>query len=296
MSQIINGKEVAAGIRAEVAEEVSKLRAANGRPPKLVVIQVGDNPASSTYVRNKKKACEECGIECEDIHLSKEISQFDLSTEIDKINHDDTVDGILVQLPLPEHINERAVVNMIDPCKDVDGFTLTNAGKLLAGEDCTLPCTPAGVIELLRSTGVNLVSKNAVVIGRSNIVGKPMALMLQRENMNVTMLHSKTSQDDMEFYCRRADVIVVATGHENTLTEDGKLHGDVSETVEAKWASYYSPVPMGVGPMTVAMLMKNVIRAYKQNNSKEMVKRELQRMVENKTLFYDKETKRYVLV
>ena len=244
MSQIINGKEVAAGIRAEVAEEVSKLRAANGRPPKLVVIQVGDNQASSTYVRNKKKACEECGIECEDIHLPKEISQFELNTEIDKINRDDTVDGILVQLPLPEHISERDVVDTIDPRKDVDGFTLANAGKLLAGEDCTLPCTPAGVIELLRSTGVNLASKNAVVIGRSNIVGKPMALLLQRENMNVTMLHSKTSQDDMEFYCRHADVIVVATGHENTLTdrhfyggknpiiidvginrgEDGKLH------------------------------------------------------------------------
>lgn len=282
VSQIINGKEVAAGIRAEVAEEVLKLRAASGRPPKLVVIQVGDNPASSTYVRNKKKACEECGIECEDIHLPTETSQFELSTEIDKINHDDTVDGILVQLPLPEHINEKVVVNMIDSNKDVDGFTIANAGKLLAGEDCTLPCTPAGVIELLRSTGVNLSSKNAVVIGRSNIVGKPMALLLQRENMNVTMLHSKTSQEDMEFYCRNADVIVVATGHENTLTDrhfyggknpiiidvginrgvDGKLHGDVSEEVKAKWSSYYTPCPGGVGPMTVAMLMRNVFRAY----------------------------------
>ena len=316
MSQIISGKEIAAKIRAEVAEEVFKLRAANGRPPKLVVIQVGDNPASSTYVHNKKKACEECGIECEDIHLPKEISQFELISKIVEINLDDTVDGILVQLPLPEHINERTVVDKIDPNKDVDGFTLSNAGKLLTGEDCTLPCTPAGVIELLRSTGVNLVSKNAVVIGRSNIVGKPMALLLQRENMNVIMLHSKTSQEDMEFYCRHADVVVVATGHENTLTDrhfyggknpiiidvginrgaDGKLHGDVPEEVKAKWSSYYSPVPMGVGPMTVAMLMKNVIRAYKQNNSTEMVKRELQRMVENKTLFYDKETKRYVLV
>lgn len=283
MSQIINGREVAAEIMAEVAEEVSKLRAANGRPPKLVVIQVGDNPASSTYVRNKKKACEECGIECEDVHLSTETSQFELSTEIAKINHDDTVDGILVQLPLPGHINERAVLNMIDPRKDVDGFTLANTGKLLAGEDCTLPCTPAGVIELLHSTGVNLTSKNAVVIGRSNIVGKPMTLLLQRENMNVTMLHSKTLQDDMEFYCRQADVIVVATGHENTLTDrhfyggknpiiidvginrgsDGKLHGDVSETVKAKWSGYYTPCPGGVGPMTVAMLMRNVVRAYK---------------------------------
>ena len=282
MSQIISGKEIAAKIRAEVAEEVFKLRAANGRPPKLVVIQVGDNPASSTYVRNKKKACEECRIECEDIHLPKEISQFELISKIVEINLDDTVDGILVQLPLPEHINERTVVDKIDPNKDVDGFTLSNAGKLLTGEDCTLPCTPAGVIELLRSTGVNLASKNAVVIGRSNIVGKPMALLLQRENMNVIMLHSKTSQEDMEFYCRHADVVVVATGHENTLTDrhfyggknpiiidvginrdaDGKLHGDVSEEVKAKWSSYYSPVPMGVGPMTVAMLMRNVFRAY----------------------------------
>ena len=284
MSQIISGKEIAAKIRAEVAEEVFKLRAANGRPPKLVVIQVGDNPASSTYVRNKKKACEECGIECEDIHLPKEISQFELISKIVEINLDDTVDGILVQLPLPEHINERTVVDKIDPNKDVDGFTLSNAGKLLTGEDCTLPCTPAGVIELLRSTGVNLASKNAVVIGRSNIVGKPMALLLQRENMNVTMLHSKTSQDDMEFYCRHADVIVVATGHENTLTDrhfyggknpiiidvginrgaDGKLRGDVSETVKAKWAGYYTPCPGGAGPMTVAMLMKNTLRAYKK--------------------------------
>ena len=141
MSQIINGREVAAEIRAEVAEEVSKLRAANGRPPKLVVIQVGDNPASSTYVRNKKKACEECGIECEDIHLPTETSQLELSTEIAKINHDDTVDGLLVQLPLPAHIDERQVLETIGPVKDVDGFTLSNAGKLLTGEDCTLPCT-----------------------------------------------------------------------------------------------------------------------------------------------------------
>lgn len=286
MSQIISGKEIAAKIRAEVAEEVFKLRAANGRPPKLVVIQVGDNPASSTYVRNKKKACEECGIACEDIHLPKEISQFELISKIVEINLDDTVDGILVQLPLPEHINERTVVDKIDPNKDVDGFTLSNAGKLLTSEDCTLPCTPTGVIELLRSTGVNLASKNAVVIGRSNIVGKPMALLLQRENMNVTMLHSKTSQEDMEFYCRHADVVVVATGHENTLTDrhfyggknpiiidvginrgaDGKLHGDVSEEVKAKYSSYYSPVPMGVGPLTIAMLIRNVFRAYKTAN------------------------------
>lgn len=284
MSQIINGKEIAAKIRAEVTEEVEKFKHMGCRPPKLMVIQVGEDPASSTYVRNKKKACEECGIECEDIHLPKEISQFELISKIVEINLDDTVDGILVQLPLPGHINERSVVNMIDPRKDVDGFTLSNAGKLLTGEDCALPCTPAGVIELLRSTGVNLVSKNAVVIGRSNIVGKPVSILLQRMNMNVTMLHSKTSDEDKQFYCRQADVIVVATGHENTLTDrhfyggknpiiidvginrgvDGKLRGDVSEEVKAKWSSYYTPVPGGVGPMTIAMLMKNVLRAYKQ--------------------------------
>lgn len=287
MGHIINGKELAAKIRAEVAAKISKLQATAYRPPKLVVIQVGDNPASSIYVRNKKRACEECGIECEDIHLPEETSQFELETRISKLNKDDTIDGILVQLPLPEHIDERIITNEIDPNKDVDGFTLLNAGKLLAGEDCILPCTPAGVIELLRSTGVNLTSKNAVVIGRSNIVGKPMSLLLQRENMNVTMLHSKTSQDDMEFYCRHADVIVVATGHENTLTDrhfygghnpiiidvginretDGKLHGDVAEEIKEKYSSYYTPVPNGCGPLTIAMLMKNVLRAYKKNIS-----------------------------
>lgn len=285
MSQTINGKEIAAKIRAEVTEEVEKFKHMGRRPPKLMVIQVGEDPASSTYVKNKKKACEECGIECQDIHLPENITKQDFLENIFKLQcRDEMIDGTLVQLPLPAHIDERQVLETIGPVKDVDGFTLSNAGKLLTGEDCTLPCTPAGVIELLRSTGVNLVSKNAVVIGRSNIVGKPMALLLQRENMNVTMLHSKTSQEDMEFYCRHADVVVVATGHENTLTDrhfyggknpiiidvginrgaDGKLRGDVSEEVKLKYSSYYTPVPGGVGPMTIAILMKNVIRAYKQ--------------------------------
>lgn len=285
MSQIINGKEIAAKIRAGVTEEVEKFKHMGRRSPKLMVIQVGEDPASSTYVKNKKKACEECGIECQDIHLPENITKQDLLENIFKLQcRDEVIDGTLVQLPLPAHIDERQVLETIGPVKDVDGFTLSNAGKLLTGEDCTLPCTPAGVIELLRSTGVNLVSKNAVVIGRSNIVGKPMALLLQRENMNVTMLHSKTSQEDMEFYCRHADVVVVATGHESTLTDrhfyggknpiiidvginrgaDGKLRGDVSEEVKAKYSSYYTPTPGGVGPMTIAMLMKNVLRAYKQ--------------------------------
>ena len=284
-SQIINGKEIATKIRAEVAEKVKALIESGYRAPCLTVIQVGDDPASSTYVRNKKKACEECGIECRDIHLPDTSKEKDILRTIRYLNIDKDVDGVLVQLPLPKHMNERRVLEHIAIQKDVDGFAIANAGKLIIGEDCTLPCTPSGVIELLRSTGVNLVSKNIVVIGRSNIVGKPMALLLQRENMNVTMLHSKTSQDDMEFYCRHADVIVVATGHENTLVDrhfygsrnpiiidvginrgaDGKLHGDVSEDVKEKYSSYYTPTPGGTGPLTVAMLMKNVLRAYKQN-------------------------------
>lgn len=280
MSEIISGKEIASKIKLEIAEEVKRIKT---HPPKLAVIQVGDDPASSTYVKNKEKACAECGIACENIHLPYDTRQSDLLEYVRTLNADDVVDGILVQLPLPPHIDSSAVIETIDPRKDVDGFTAINAGNLFLGKPSLVPCTAAGVVELLRSTGVSLFSKNAVVIGRSNIVGKPMALLLQQENMNVTMLHSKTSQDDMEFYCRHADVIVVATGHENTLTdrhfysgknpiiidvgihrgEDGKLHGDVSEEVKTKYSSYYSPVPMGVGPMTVAMLMKNVLTAYK---------------------------------
>ena len=285
MGRIINGKEIATKIRADLADKIKYLIEFGYRAPCLTVIQVGDDPASSTYVRNKKKACEECGIECRDIHLPDTSKEDDLLRTIRYLNIDKEVDGILVQLPLPKHMNERRVLEHIAINKDVDGFAIANAGKLLIGEDCTLPCTPAGVIELLRSTGVNLASKNAVVIGRSNIVGKPMALLLQRENMNVTMLHSKTSQDDMEFYCRHADVVVVATGHENTLTDrhfyggknpiiidvginrgsDGKLHGDVSEEVKAKYSSYYTPTPGGTGPLTIAMLMKNVFKAYKKD-------------------------------
>lgn len=280
MSEIISGKEIASKIKSKIAEEVGRIEI---WPPKLAVIQVGDDLASSTYVKNKERACAECGIACENIHLPDDVKQEDLLEYVKTLNEDDVVDGILVQLPLPPHIDASAVIETIDPRKDVDGFTAINAGNLFLGKPSLVPCTAAGIVELLRFTGVSLSSKNAVVIGRSNIVGKPMALLLQQENMNVTMLHSKTSQEDMEFYCRHADVIVVATGHENTLTDrhfyggknpiiidvginrgaDGKLHGDVSEAVKAKWSSYYTPCIGGVGPMTVAMLMKNVLTAYK---------------------------------
>ena len=291
MSQILNGKEIAFKIRAEVAEEVSKIRATNGRPPKLVVIQVGDNPASSTYVRNKKIACEKVGILCEDIHIDEEkdpaVTEFRIIGEIQKANRDDNINGILVQLPLPKGVDEETVLNYINSSKDVDGFGYLNAGKLFSKKDPEpfgfIPCTPAGIVHMLNSIsvpyGINFTGKNAVVIGRSNIVGKPVSILLQRMNMNVTMLHSKTSDEDKQFYCRHADVIVVATGHENTLTdrhfygdkkpiiidvgihrgEDGKLHGDVSEEIKAKYSSYYSPVPGGVGPLTISMLLKNVV-------------------------------------
>lgn len=291
MSKIISGKEIASKIKSEIAEEVRRIKT---RAPKLAVIQVGDAPASSTYVRNKERACTECGITCENIHLPDDVKQGDLLEYVRTLNEDDTVDGILVQLPLPPHIDSNAVIETIDQRKDVDGFTAVNAGNLFLGKPSLVPCTAAGIVELLRSTGVSLSSKNAVVIGRSNIVGKPIALLLQQENMNVTMLHSKTSQDDMEFYCRHADVIVVATGHENTLTDrhfyggknpiiidvginrgaDGKLYGDVPETVKAKWSSYYTPRIGGVGPMTVAMLMKNVLAAYKSINATDAVTHE----------------------
>lgn len=262
MGIIIDGKAIAEKDNEITAARIQNLIKNGHARPKLVVIQVGNDPASSTYVRNKKIACEKVGILCEDIHIDEErnpgLTEMRIVGEIQKANRDDNVNGILVQLPLPKGVNEETVPF---------GF---------------IPCTPAGIIHMLDSISVphdiNFAGKNAVVIGRSNIVGKPVSILLQRMNMNVTMLHSKTSDEDKKFYCRHADVIVVATGHENTLTdrhfygdkkpiiidvgihrgEDGKLHGDVSEEVKAKYSSYYSPVPGGVGPLTVSMLLRNV--------------------------------------
>ena len=297
MGTIINGKAIAEKENEITAARVQNLIKNGYARPKLVVIQAGNDSASSTYVRNKKIACEKVGILCEDIRIDEEkdsaVTEMRIIGEIQKANRDDSINGILVQLPLPKGVDEETVLNYINSFKDVDGFGYLNAGKLFSKKEPEpfgfIPCTPAGIVHMLNSIsvsyGINFTGKNAVVIGRSNIVGKPVSILLQRMNMNVTMLHSKTSQDDMEFYCRHADVIVVATGHENTLTdrhfyggknpiiidvginrgEDGKLRGDVSEEVKAKWSSYYTPCPGGVGPMTVAMLMKNVIRAYKQN-------------------------------
>lgn len=290
MGIIIDGKAIAEKDNEVTAARVQNLIKGGHARPKLVVIQVGNDPASSTYVRNKKIACEKVGILCEDIHIDEErdpgLTEMRIVGEIQKANRDDNVNGILVQLPLPKGVNEETVLNYINMFKDVDGFGYLNAGKLFSPKESEhfgfIPCTPAGIVRILNSISysyaIDFTGKNAVVIGRSNIVGKPVSILLQRMNMNITMLHSKTSDEDKKFYCRNADVIVVATGHENTLTdmhfcgdkkpiiidvgihrgEDGKLHGDVSEEVKAKYSSYYSPVPGGVGPFTVSMLLRNV--------------------------------------
>lgn len=290
MGIIIDGKAIAEKDNEITAARIQNLIKNGHARPKLVVIQVGNDPASSTYVRNKKIACEKVGILCEDIHIDEErdhgLTEMRIVGEIQKANRDDNVNGILVQLPLSKGVNEETVLNYINMFKDVDGFGYLNAGKLFSQKEPEhfgfIPCTPAGIVRILNSISysyaIDFTGKNAVVIGRSNIVGKPVSILLQRMNMNVVMLHSKTSEEDKQFYCRHADVIVMATGQENTLTdrhfcetkkpviidvgihrgEDGKLHGDVSEEVKAKYSSYYSPVPGGVGPLTVSMLLRNV--------------------------------------
>lgn len=277
--QIIDGKKIALDIKNKVKEKILN----KNYKLTLAVIQVGNDPASSTYVKNKRLACEYCGINCTDSHYPDSISEDELIQEIMLLNRDPAITGILVQLPLPSYINAEKVLGAIDPLKDVDGFTDKNTGRLNKSNKSfyIAPCTPTGVVEMLWAINEPLTGKSAVIIGRSNIVGKPLAALLLQENMNVIVLHSKTSQDDIEFYCRHADVIVVATGHENTLTdrhfyggknpiiidvgihrgEDGKLHGDVSEEIKVKYSSYYTPVPGGVGPMTVAMLMYNINKA-----------------------------------
>lgn len=290
MGIIIDGKAIAEKDNEITAARIQNLIKNGHARPKLVVIQVGNDPASSTYVRNKKIACEKVGILCEDIHIDEErdhgLTEMRIVGEIQKANRDDNVNGILVQLPLSKGVNEETVLNYINMFKDVDGFGYLNAGKLFSQKEPEhfgfIPCTPAGIVRILNSISysyaIDFTGKNAVVIGRSNIVGKPVSILLQRMNMNVVMLHSKTSEEDKQFYCRHADVIVMATGQENTLTdrhfcetkkpviidvgihrgEDGKLHGDVSEEVKAKYSSYYSPVPGGVGPLTVSILLRNV--------------------------------------
>lgn len=276
MAKIIDGKAISAQIRAELREEVSKMNT----KPGLAVILVGDDLASHTYVRNKKAACEEVGMYSEVHYLPGETTESELLELIEKLNRDEKIHGILVQLPLPAHINESAVIKSIDPGKDVDCFHPYNVGRLTIGEPVFLPCTPAGIMELLSRSGIEVAGKRCVVVGRSNIVGKPIAIMLLHANGTVTVCHSKTK--DLAEECRRAEILVSAVGRAGFITADmvstgavvidvginrgpdGKLCGDVDFAAVEPKASYITPVPGGVGPMTITMLLKNTLVAAKQ--------------------------------
>lgn len=276
---IIDGKKVSAEIRGKIKLHVDEFKAATGNTPGLAVILVGNNPASAVYVRNKHKACLEVGINSYQFEFPDTISEEELLSKIDDLNNDDKVNGILVQLPLPEHISEDKVINRISPKKDVDAFHPENVGKILIGKYSYLPCTPAGIVELLDYYNIEIQSKNCVVIGRSNIVGKPMALLLLEKNGTVTVCHSKTQ--GLKEICLAADVIVVAIGKAGFFTADmvkpgavvidvginrladGKLVGDVCFEEVSGVASMITPVPGGVGPMTITMLLKNTLSAAK---------------------------------
>lgn len=273
MSEIINGKAVASAIKERVRERACEFERKNGRKIGLAVVRVGDDPASAIYVRNKIKACEECGIASFSHCLGADTTQAQLCELIERLNSDDDVDGILVQLPLPKHIDARATLSVISPKKDADGFHAVNAGKLFLGErDGTVACTPRGIIELIKSTGERIEGKHAVVVGRSNIVGKPVAALLLENNATVTVCHSKTVA--LEEFTRTADILVVAVGKKKFITADmvkrgaividvgmnrdeSGLYGDVDYDGVKDVAGYITPVPGGVGPMTVAMLLLN---------------------------------------
>ena len=280
MAQIINGKEVSASVKAAVAAEAAQLRDEKGLKVGLAVVIVGDNPASRVYVNNKKKACEEVGFQSFEYALDENTTEEQLLDLVGVLNRDSRVNGILVQLPLPKHINETAIINAIAPEKDVDAFHPVNVGKIMIGDYSFLPCTPAGVMELIASTGTEISGKNCVVIGRSNIVGKPMAMLLLHKSGTVTICHSKTQ--NLKEICQGADILVAAVGRPNFVTgdmikegavvldvginrlENGKLCGDVEFESCEKKASYITPVPCGVGPMTISMLMRNTLTAAKQ--------------------------------
>lgn len=281
MAMRIDGKAVAAKIKTQVAREVTALKE-QGIQPGMAVVLVGNDPASKIYVNNKKKACAETGIYSEEYMLPAETTQEELLALISKLNADEKINGILVQSPLPKHLDEKLVVEHIDPNKDVDAFHAYNVGRIMIGDFAFLPCTPAGVIELIRSTGVEIAGKNCVVVGRSNIVGKPMAMLLLHNNGTVTICHSKTQ--NLAEICRSADILVAAVGRPKFFTadmvkpgavvidigmdrdENGKLCGDVDYSAVEPIASYITPVPGGVGPMTIAMLMKNAVNAAKIQN------------------------------
>lgn len=281
--QIIDGKKVSAQVKEEVRKQTLELKETHGITPGLAVVIVGDDPASRVYVNNKKKACEVVGFKSEEYALPASTTQEELLKLVNTLNNKEDVNGILVQLPLPEHLDDKAVIEAIYPQKDVDAFHAVNVGKIMLGEYDFLPCTPSGVMEMLHAYDIPVSGKNCVVIGRSNIVGKPMAMLLLHENGTVTICHSRTQ--NLAEVCRGADILVAAVGKPKFVTadmvkdgavvidvgmdrdENGKLCGDVDfENVKNK-CSYITPVPGGVGPMTISTLMKNTLKACKiQNN------------------------------
>ena len=278
MANIIDGKQISKDIKEELKAEVASL-AAQGRKCCLAVIQVGNDPASSVYVGNKKKACAYVGIESLAYELPEETTEEELLTIVDKLNKDANVHGILCQLPLPKHINEDHVIKAISPKKDVDGFHPQNVGALVIGEKGFVSCTPAGIIQLLKRSNIEMDGKHCVVVGRSNIVGKPMSLLMLRENATVTICHSHTK--NLKEICKEADILIVAIGKPQFIDkeyvkdgavvidvgihrdENNKLCGDVKYDEVEPIASYITPVPGGVGPMTIAMLMHNCVEAMK---------------------------------
>ncbi|MGI6037105.1 MAG: bifunctional methylenetetrahydrofolate dehydrogenase/methenyltetrahydrofolate cyclohydrolase FolD [Limnochordia bacterium] len=272
---IIDGKQVAAQIRSQLAQEVAQMKE-GGITPGLAVVIVGDDPASRVYVNMKKKACDQVGIYSREYALPQETEQDQLLALIEELNRDPAIHGILVQLPLPSHLEEERILEAIDPAKDVDGFHPINVGKLALGQDCLVPCTPAGIIRLIKETGLPIAGQEAVVVGRSNIVGKPVAQLLLGENATVTLCHSRTR--DLAEVCRRADILVAAVGRPAMIRGDwikpgaividvginrvdGKLVGDVAFGEAQEHAGYITPVPGGVGPMTIAMLLQNTVHA-----------------------------------
>lgn len=276
MYQIIDGKKVSQKVKDELKIKVEKLKE-SGIFPGLAVIIVGNDSASRVYVNNKKKACEYIGIRSEEYALPEETTEEELLALVKELNEKKDIHGILCQLPLPKHINEETILNSIDPKKDVDAFHPVNVGKIMIGNFDFLPCTPAGVMELIEETGIDLTGKQCVVVGRSNIVGKPQAMLLLHKNATVTICHSKTK--DLKEVCKTADILVVAVGRAKMVDEsyikegavvidvgmdrdeNGKLCGDVDFESACKKASYITPVPGGVGPMTIATLMKNAVTA-----------------------------------
>lgn len=277
MNNIIDGTKISLELRKKVKDLIEK----ENITPTLAVIQVGDNKASNVYIKNKKKACEDVGINFEHIKFNDTISQDLVIAEIKRLNNDISVNGILVQLPLPLGFDEGKIINTIDPVKDVDGLTYQNVGNLVLENDCLIPCTPLGVMELLKAYNVDLTSKNVCLVGRSNLVGKPLIQLLLQNDATLSICHSKSL--DIKSYTKKADVLIVAVGHPNLITKDmikegaiiidvginkegNILCGDVCFDEVSKKASLITPVPGGVGPMTVSCLLKNVVKAYKIQN------------------------------